>query len=380
MDFSFTSEQKLLQRTLEQFFADEYSFNARRAAAWSPDGWRPEIWSALAKEIGILGAGVPSQRGGMDGGPVEHMIIMEEFGRALVLEPYVETIVIGAGLLSRAGEGRAAEVLAEVIEGRHLLAFAWAEPSMRYALADIGLNARRTRDGWRLDGKKSVVTAAPWADSLIVAARTRGAPGEARGLSLFLIDGRSSGLTRYDYPTADGRRASDLIFEDVPAPADALLGEEGEALSQIEDILDRALAAISAEAVGAMRTLHAHTLEYTAQRRQFGQPLAAFQALQHRMVDMLMQIEMATSASYLATLRLDAPPAERARAASSAKVTVAKASRFVGQNAVQLHGGMGVTDELPVGHYFKRLMMIEAEFGDVDHHLARHATLSRARR
>jgi len=378
MQFDLTSEQRQLQATLQRYLADQYGFAARQAAVRSNEGWRREVWSAFASELGILGLGVPVAQGGLGGGPVEHMIVMEELGQALALEPYLETVVIAGRLLSRAEGSRARDALAEVTAGRRVFAFAWAEPGMRYAPADIAMTARRNAEGWRLDGRKSVVTAAPWADSLIVAARTGGSPGEPAGLSLFLVDRGSAALTAHDYPTLDGRRASDLVFEGVMAPADALLGEADAALPIIEEVIDRAIAALSAEAVGAMRKLHRKVLDYTGQRRQFGQPLSGFQALQHRMVDMFMQIEMAVSATYLVTLRLDAPAAERARAASSAKVTVAKASRFVGQNAVQLHGAMGMTDEFAVGHHFKRLTMIEAEFGDLDHHLARHAALSRA--
>ena len=378
MQFDLTSEQRQLQATLQRYLADQYGFAARQAAVRSNEGWRREVWSAFASELGILGLGVPVAQGGLGGGPVEHMIVMEELGQALALEPYLETVVIAGRLLSRAEGSRARDALAEVTAGRRVFAFAWAEPGMRYAPADIAMTARRNAEGWRLDGRKSVVTAAPWADSLIVAARTGGSPGEPAGLSLFLVDRGSAALTAHDYPTLDGRRASDLVFEGVMAPADALLGGADAALPIIEEVIDRAIAALSAEAVGAMRKLHRKVLDYTGQRRQFGQPLSGFQALQHRMVDMFMQIEMAVSATYLVTLRLDAPAAERARAASSAKVTVAKASRFVGQNAVQLHGAMGMTDEFAVGHHFKRLTMIEAEFGDLDHHLARHAALSRA--
>ena len=377
MDLELTSEQRQLQATLQRYLADHYGFAARQSAARSDEGWRREVWSAFASELGILGLGVPSAQGGLGGGAVELMIVMEELGQVLALEPYLETVVIGAHLLSRADSPRARAALADVVAGRRVLAFAWAEPGVRYAPQDMAMTARRDGEGWRLDGGKSVVAAAPWADSLIVAARTGGSPGEPAGLSLFLVERGSAGLTAHAYPTLDGRRAADLVFDGVTAPGDALLGEAGAALPLVEDAMDRAVAALCAEAVGAMRRLHRNTLDYTAQRRQFGQPLSGFQALQHRMVDMFMQIEMAVSATLLATLKLEAPPAERARAVSTAKVTVGKAARFVGQNAVQLHGGMGMTDELAIGQYFKRLTLIEAEFGDLDHHLARHAALAR---
>jgi alkylation response protein AidB-like acyl-CoA dehydrogenase len=377
MDFTFTAEQALLRDMLRAFLSEHYGFERRLAAARSPEGWRPEIWRAFAADLGLLGAAVPEAKGGLGGSAVEHMVIMEELGRALVIEPYLETAVIGAGMLARSGGDRAEHELAALLSGETLFAFAWAEPTMRYAPADIALRAWRQGSGWRLDGVKSVVSAAPWASRLIVLARTGGAPGESKGLSLFLLEADAKGVSSWDYPTIDGRRAADLRLDSVAAPADALLGVEGEALPLVEEILDRAIAAICAEAVGAMARMHHDTLQYLQQRRQFGQPLAHFQVLQHRLVDMFMQIEMAVSATYLATLRLDADPLSRARAASTAKVTVGNACRFVGQNAIQLHGGMGMTDELPVGHYFKRTTMIEGEFGSVDHHLARHAALAR---
>lgn len=377
MDFSFTDEQTALRDSLRRFLGDRYSFESRSAAARSEQGWRPEIWTAFARDLGLLGIGVPESRGGYGGGAVEHMIVLEEIGRTLVIEPYLETVVIGAGALAQAEGDRARHTLSSIVDGESVVAFAWAEPTMRYAAADIEARAVRDGNGWRLDGHKAVVTAAPWADLLLVAARTGGTPGETQGLSLFLVEKNAPGVTTKDYPTIDGRRASDIIFEKVMLPADALIGDEGGAAPVIEQIIDRAIAALSAEAVGAMSRLHRDTIDYTKQRRQFGQPLASFQVLQHRMVDMFMQIEMAVSATYLATLKLDASLLERARAASTAKVTVGNACRFVGQNAVQLHGGMGMTDELPVGHYFKRTTMIEGEFGTVDHHLARHATIAR---
>jgi len=378
MDFSFSEEQVLLRDSLRKFLDAEYGFEARRASVASAAGWRREIWSAMARDLGLFSVALPAEAGGHGGGAVEHMIIMEELGRALVVEPYLETVVIGVEVLSRAQGEAAARRLREAVAGECVLAFAWAEPGMRYAVADIAATAQRDGRGWRLDGRKSMVTAAPWADALIVVARTRGSAGDPEGLSLFLADKDSAGLTTHDYPTIDGRRASDVIFDGVRLPGDALLSEEGAASALIEEVIDRAIAALCGEAVGVARRLLADTIAYTNQRWQFGQPLSGFQALQHRMVDMFIQTERAVSASYLATLRLGSGAAERARAVSAAKVTVGQACHFVGANAVQLHGGMGMTDELPIGHYFKRALMIETEFGDVDHHRRRHAALSAA--
>ncbi|HEX7872767.1 MAG TPA: acyl-CoA dehydrogenase family protein [Sphingobium sp.] len=376
MDFAFTDEQELLRSSLQSYLRDRYAFEQRDKTSRAEPGWRPETWRAFAEELGIVGATLPEAAGGLGGNAVDTMVIMEELGAALVLEPYLETAVIAAGLLAGAG-GREAE-LAGIADGSALYAYAWAEPGSRYRYADVATRARRDGDGWVLDGAKSVVTAAPWATQLIVTARTAGEPGDAEGVSLFLVDPKAAGVTLRPYPTIDGRRAAEVGLDSVYLPADALIGGEGTALPLIEKVGDAAIAAMGAEAVGVMRRMLQDTIDYTKERRQFGQPIAQFQALQHRMVDMFMQVELATSAVYLATLSLDADPADRARAASACKVTVGNACRFVGQNAIQLHGGMGMTDELAVGHYFKRATVIDSEFGTTDYHLARFADLSAA--
>jgi alkylation response protein AidB-like acyl-CoA dehydrogenase len=378
MDFSFSEEQQLLRDTLRSFLDRRYGFAARYAAARTESGWRPEIWQALARELGILGMPLPERSGGLGGDPVSAMVVMEEFGRALVIEPYLESVILCGGLLARAGGARADAVLAQMVRGEAVVALAWAEAQSGYDFARIETSARRDGRGWRLDGRKSVVMAAPWATQLLVSARTSGGAGDRAGVSLFILDKLTPGITVSAYPTVDGRRAADLLLDGVRLPADALLGGEGAALDSLEQAGDEAIAAISAEAVGVLEILLRDTVAYTQQRRQFGQPIANFQVLQHRMVDMYMEIEMARSATLLATLKLSAPSQERAIAASGARVTVSKACRFVGQNAVQLHGGMGMTDELSVGHYFKRATMIEAEFGSADFHLQRHAALTRA--
>lgn len=376
MDLGFTEEQELLRATLQNFLLDRYRFEQRNLASRSEPGWQPAIWQAFAKELGITGASLPETAGGLGGNAVDIMIIMEELGAALVLEPFLESAVIAGGLLAGAG-GRDAD-LAAIADGSARYAYGWAEPYSRTNLTDVRTTARRDGDGWVVNGEKSVVTAAPWATHLIVTARTAGKPGDRDGISLFLVDPAAAGVTLRSYPTIDGRRAAELRLENVRLGVDALIGAEGASLPLIEKIADVAIAAIGAEAVGVMRRMLHDTIEYTKQRRQFGQPIAQFQVLQHRMVDMFMHVELATSAVYLATLSLDADPAERARAASACKVTVSNASRFVGQNAIQLHGGMGMTDELAVGHYFKRATVIESEFGTPDFHINRFAELSAA--
>jgi alkylation response protein AidB-like acyl-CoA dehydrogenase len=376
MDFSFTEEQTLLRDSLAAFLADTYDFDKRRAAVASAAGWRPEIWKALAEDLGILGASFAEELGGLGGGPTEVMVVMEEFGKALVVEPYLGTVVIGGGFLRRAGGDRACEMIGRIIEGKATLAFAWAEPQGRYCLHDIAVTARKDGAGYVLNGQKAVVVGAPFASHLIVTARTGGPRRDEGGVSVFLVEKGAKGVVTRDYPTVDGQRASEIVFENVAVGADALIGPEGEATPMVSEVVDEALAAVCAEACGVLRKLHEGTLEYTRQRKQFGAPIASFQVLQHRMVDMFIQIEQAVSMTYMAHIKLGESAIDRAKAVSAAKVQIGRACRFVGQNAIQLHGGMGMTDEMAIGHYFKRATMIEGLFGSVDHHLARYESLA----
>jgi alkylation response protein AidB-like acyl-CoA dehydrogenase len=332
------------------------------------------VWSAFANDLGILAMTFPQRVGGSGLDAVATLVVMEEFGRALVLEPYLETIVLCGGLLARAGGTFADRMLERIGAGQEVLAFAALESESRYDIANIATTARRDAGGWVLDGTKAVVTAAPWASYLVVAARTAGSRGERKGLSLFLVSCLVPGVSMVSYPTIDGRRAADVTFDRVRVPSDALVGGEGEAIEPIEHSTDEAIAALSAEAIGLMSKLHEDTLEYAKQRRQFGQAIGRFQVLQHRLVDMYMEVELARSAAYLATLRLSAPARERARAASAAKVAINKTCRMVGQNAIQIHGGMGMTDDLAVSHSFRRATTIELELGTTDFHLARYAS------
>ncbi|MGH7025030.1 MAG: acyl-CoA dehydrogenase family protein [Caulobacteraceae bacterium] len=376
MDFSFTEEQTLLRDTVAAYLADTYNFDQRRAAIASPSGWRPGVWKALAEDLGILGASFPEDLGGLGGGPTEVMVIMEEFGKALVIEPYLGTAVIAGGFLRRAGGRMAGNLIGEIIAGKARFAFAWAEPQARYCLHDLAVRARKEGSGYVLDGAKAVVVGAPFTTHPIVTARTGGARRDEGGVSVFVLDKNAKGVVSRDYPTVDGNRASEIVFENVAVGADGLVGPEGEALPLVTRVVDEAIAAACAEACGVLRKLHEGTLEYTRQRKQFGAPIASFQVLQHRMVDMFMALEQAVSMTYMAHIKLDAPAAERAKAVSAAKVQVGRACRFVGQNAIQLHGGMGMTDEMAIGHYFKRATLIEGLFGSVDHHLARYEALS----
>lgn len=378
MNFTLSEEQVMLQDAVARFLLDNYSFEQRREMLAQGAAFSRPIWDALATSLCVMGAALPETCGGMGGGPIETMVIMEAIGRSLVIEPYLETAVIGGGILKRCAGERAAKLLSAIATGEAIIAYAGLEPAARYAHHIVSTTAVRDGGGWVLNGAKSVVAAAPVASHLIVSARTAGTERDRAGLSLFLIDAQAAGITAHDYALIDGRSAADLQLTNVRVPDDALIGSEGDALPLIEQVMDEATAAVCAEAVGAMRKLLEDTIAYTKQRRQFGQPLSSFQVLQHRMVDMYMALEQAVSAVFLATLKLDQGPDERAKAVSAAKVTIGKSARMIGQSAVQLHGGMGMTDELAVGHYFKRVTVIETQFGSVDHHLARYAALSRS--
>ncbi|MEQ9661062.1 MAG: acyl-CoA dehydrogenase family protein [Parasphingopyxis sp.] len=373
MDFEFSEEQQILRSALGQFCQRQYGFDARMTAARSQPGFRAEIWRALADDLGILGATIGERHGGMGGGAIEQMIVMEEVGRSLILEPLSETLFQAAPLLEQGGGAQIAATLSAVIAGRSILALAIAEPEIGYDLADIGMVAERSGNGWSLTGRKSVVMAAPWADRLIVAARTAGSAGDRDGISLFLVPTASAGIRMQSYKTIDERRAADIDFDAAQIEGDALIGGEGDGFELLEAWRDRAIAAQAAEAVGLLDRLVSETVAYTKQREQFGQPIAAFQSLQHRMVDMWIQVELVRAASVKAALALTADARERSKAASAAKVTLAEACRFVGQSAVQLHGGMGMTDELVIGHLFKRATLLEIEHGTADWHVARLA-------
>lgn len=374
MDFNFTEEQSMLRDTVASYLADHYDFEKRRAAV-AADGWRPAVWKAFAEELGILGAPFSEDLGGLGGGPIENMIVMEEMGKALVVEPYLGTVVIGGGFLKHSGHAQAGELIGQIIAGEATFAFAQAEAQGRYNLAAVTTSAKKDGDGWVLNGRKAVVVGAPFASHLIVTARTAGGPRDAQGVSVFLVEKNAAGVSTRDYPTVDGGRASDIEFENVRLPAESLIGPADHGLPLIEKVVDEAIAATCGEACGVLRKLHEGTLEYTRQRKQFGAPLSSFQVLQHRMVDMFIGVEQAISMTYMANIKVR-DDAERAKAVSAAKVQIGKACKFVGEQAIQLHGGMGMTEEMAIGHYFKRSTLIQGLFGSTDHHLARYEALS----
>jgi alkylation response protein AidB-like acyl-CoA dehydrogenase len=376
MDFNFTEEQSMVRDTVASFLQDKYDFETRRKIVASESGWRADYWQAFAEELGILGASFSEELGGLGGGAIDNMIIMEEFGKALVIEPYLGTVVIGGGFMKHSGYAGAASVIEGIVAGTTTIAFAYAEPQGRYTWQDLKTTAKKEGSGYVLNGHKAVVVGAPFASHLVVTARTGGAQRDTGGVSVFLVDKSLPGIVTRDYPTVDGGRASEVYFENVSIPADALIGEEGNGLPLVNKVLDEATAAVGAEAVGVLRKLHEGTLDYAKQRKQFGTAISNFQVLQHRMVDMFIEVEQAVSMTYMATIKLDESDAERAKAVSAAKVRIGRACKFVGQNAIQIHGGMGMTDELAIGHYFKRASIIEGLFGSVDHHLRRYESLS----
>src|SRR5437764_1899449 len=330
MDFSFTEEQSMLRDTVASYLADTYTFDQRRVTLAKEPGWSTAVWKAFAEELGILGAPFPEELGGLGGGHVENMIVMEEFGKALVVEPYLGTVVIAGGFLKHSGHPAAAELIGEIVAGEAIFAFAYAEPQGRYNLADLKTTAKRDGDGWTLNGHKAVVIGAPYATHLIVTARTGGGQRDHEGVSVFIVPKDAAGVTTRDYPTVDGFRASEVYLENVKIGAEALVGPEGQAMPLIETVVDEAVAATCAEACGVLRRLPEGTLEYTRQRKQFGVPISSFQVLQHRMVDMFIQVEQSISMTYMATIKLGEDDQERSKAASAAKVQIGKACKFVG--------------------------------------------------
>jgi alkylation response protein AidB-like acyl-CoA dehydrogenase len=373
MDFSLSDEQALLADSVERFVQHDYPFEARREQVLSETGFSADHWRTFA-ELGWLGVPFPVEDGGFGGGAVELMILMERFGRGLVIEPYLASIVLAGGALRIAGSPAQKRAhLGGLVDGSRQAALAFAEPQARYDPALVSTVARRAGSGYVLSGQKCVVLNAPAADFLVVSARHEAGTDRP---SLFLVATDAPGLSRVDYPTVDGFRAADLTFDDVAVAADALLGEPGAGLAVLEQVLDEAILAVGAEAVGCMEVLYQTTVEYCRTRKQFGQPIGSFQALQHRMVDMFMEHEQSKSLMYMATMRMEEGYGAAAKKAASAfKVQVGKSGRCVAQGAVQLHGGMGMTDELAVGHYFKRLTAIDALFGNVDYHLKRYGSL-----
>jgi pimeloyl-CoA dehydrogenase small subunit len=370
MDFALSEEQMLLRNSVERLFADQYAFEARKRYAQEPGGFSRALWRRYA-ELGLLGLPFSEEHGGSAGGPVETMIVMDAIGRALALEPYLAAVVLAGGLLRLGGSDTLrGELIPQIAGGDLILAFAHGERQARYDLADVATTARRDGSGYVLDGAKSLVLHGDSAQRFVVSARVGGGQREQDGIALFLVDAAAPGVSTRGYDTVDGQRAAEVTLAGVRVGADTVIGEAGAAFPLIERIADAAMAALTAEAVGAMAAMHEITVDYIKTRKQFGVTIGSFQALQHRAADMLVALEQARSMALLATVMVGEDDRRERRAAiAAAKVQIGRSGRFVGQQAIQLHGGIGMTMEAKVGHYFKRLTTIDTMFGDADYHL-----------
>src|ERR1700729_2441007 len=372
MDFDLSEEQRLLKDSVDGLLNSSYDFEQRKKYGKEKGGWSKSVWSKLAEQ-GLLGLPFSEDDGGFGAGAVETMIVMEALGKALMLEPYLATVVIGGGFLRHgaSAEQKAAHIPG-IIDGSKTFAFAQLEKNSRYDLHDISTTAKKKGSGWVIDGEKFVVLNGEAADTLIVTARTKGGQRDAAGIGVFLVPANAKGVAKKGYPTQDGLHAADITFTGVEVGSDAAIGDPENGLPLIERVVDDARIAMCAEAVGAMDESLKSTVEYLKTRKQFGVPIGSFQVLQHRAADMFVAVEQARSMAMFATMASDFDDArERAKAVSAAKVQIGKSLKFVGEQAIQLHGGIGMTMEAKIGHYFKRLTMIESTFGDTDYHLRR---------
>jgi len=373
VDIQFTDEQELLRSSIQRLLRDQYDFETRRKIVATEQGFSRKHWDAFA-ELGLLAAPFSEDFGGLGEGVLANMIIMQEFGRHLVVEPFFETVVLAGGIIEQAGtSAQRAEFLPEIAVGKTTWALAWSEVRSRYDLNNVLTIAERRGDEYVVSGAKAAVIGAPWADRLIVSARTSGDPRDRSGVSLFIVDRPSANLHLQSFRTIDGRRAAEISLKGVRVPASRMLGEEGDGVATLEACRDRAVAALCAEAVGAMTELNSATLEYAKTRKQFGVALGTFQVLQHRMVDMFIALQESISLTQHLNLALAENEPGASKLASAAKSKVGDAARFVGEQAIQLHGGMGMSDELNIGHYFKRIAAINVQFGDPTYHLMRYA-------
>lgn len=373
MNFALTDEQRMIQESVEQFVNDSYDLESRIALSNSDQGFSSEYWQAMA-ELGWLALPFEEADGGFGGNQIDVMVLMEQFGRGLVLEPYLASVIMGGGALKRGGsEALKTEMLPGVFDGSRQLAFAYAEQQARFDLDDVTTTARKDGEHFVLNGHKSMVQHAASAHQVVVSARTSGGQVDRGGITLFLVDADAAGISREDFPTVDGLRASEIAFKDVKVGADRVLGEVDQGFAILQAVANDAMLALGAEAVGAMEVLYKDTVAYTQEREQFDHPLSDFQVLQHRMVDMFMEYEQCRSLLYRATLETVQDPAAAQKTIHAMMHAIGKYGIFIGENAVQLHGGMGVTEELRVGHYFKRLLVIDAMFGNADYHLQQFA-------
>tara|TARA_B110000116_G_scaffold74008_1_gene64181 strand:+ start:1966 stop:3093 length:1128 start_codon:yes stop_codon:yes gene_type:complete len=374
MNFELSDEQKMIQQSVERFVQDNYDLNTRISLSSDNLGYSNDYWKSMA-ELGWLGLPFDESDGGFGGNQIDVLVIMEQFGKGLVLEPYLASVVMGGGALKKGGtESLKKEILPGLVDGTKQLSFAYAEQQSRFDLEDVITSARKEKDTFILNGQKSMVQNAETADHIVIAARTSGGQIDENGITLFLVDANSEGLSMDNFPTVDGLRASEITLKNVSVNADRVVGNVDEGFEILQSVANDAILALSAEAVGAMEVLYKDTVEYTQQREQFDHPMSEFQVLQHRMVDMFMEYEQCKSMLYRATMESVQDPKAAQRTIHGLKHLIGKSGLFVGENAVQLHGGMGVTEELRIGHFFKRLLVIDSMFGNADHHLQKFTT------
>lgn len=375
MDFGFSDERTMLQDTLRRFLSDKYSQKVRGQSIESMQGFSPDIWSGLA-ELGVIGALFGEVDGGFGGEGFDIVTVFEELGRAGVIAPFLETAILAGGLIADLGTNEQKSILDDIISGRTQLAFAHNEPQSRYDLSDVTALAMQKAGQFIINGHKSVVGNGQIADTLVVSARTNLQGNQAEGISLFIIPADTTGITRRDYPITSGGRAAEITFKDVHIPLQALLGEEGKAYDAIEKRVAYGITALSAEAVGAMEFAKDMTVEYLQTRKQFGRPIGKFQVLQHRMADVLIEIEQARSSVINIAGSLQSERKTRERMASATKNLIGRAGRLVSEECIQMHGGIGMSQEYELSHFAKRLIMIDHILGDTDHHLERFIALS----
>jgi alkylation response protein AidB-like acyl-CoA dehydrogenase len=378
MDFNFTEEQTLLENMVTSFIRDNYTWEAREAIVKTEEGWKPENWNQFA-ELGLLGVPFAEEFGGLGGSVVDTMIVMEQFGKGLVVEPYMPSVVLAGGLISSLGSKEQVEsIIPTIISGEARYAFAHSEPQSRFDLYDVKTSAVTNDGDFVLNGFKSVVFGGPIATHLIISARTSGEQRDTNGITLFLVDKTAAGLTLQNYPTIDEYRASEVVIENLKISKDMILGKLDNAYAAIDENIDRSTIAVCAEAVGILEVLKDTTIDYCKNRKQFGQAIGKNQSIQHRLVDMMIEYEQSKSILYMACTADLSNPSDRKKAVSGAKARIGKAIKYVGENAIQLHGGMGMVDEYMVSHYFKRATMLGILFGNEDYHMKRFSDITQA--
>ena len=378
MHFELSEEQTLLENMVTSFVRDDYNWETREKIVKTEEGWKPENWSKFA-ELGLLSVPFSENHGGLGGTAVDSMIVMEQFGKGLVVEPFMPSILLSGNLISKlASEKQANEMIPKIMEGESRYVFGYAEPQSRFDLSDVKTSAVKNGDSYTLNGFKSVVFGASMATHIILAARTSGDQRSQDGITLFIADIKSDGITLQTYPTIDEYRASEIVIENLKVTSDMILGEVDKAYEAIEEAIDLATIAACSEAVGVLQILKDSTIDYCKQRKQFGQPISKNQAIQHKLVDMMIEYEQAKSILYAAVTADLSDPAERKKSVSAAKARIGQSIKFVGETAIQLHGGMGMVDEYMISHYFKRATMLGVLFGNVDFHLKRFIGLTQS--